>query len=324
VSPTVAATCARCASPLESGDLRCAICSLPAPFDPAAHGQIVAEVLRCRGCGAAVEYDVKVQAPRCAFCGEVTQLERSQDPIERAELYLPFRIEPVAAQAALRAWLGSRGFFRPRDLATRSTVQALVPIWWVAWIFDTEALVSWTADSDYGHGRSSWAPQAGQSPLELRAVLVSASRGLTYAEAGALAPHFDLSSAEAAPRAMPGAHVERFDVQRSAARHIVASAVEAATAANAVHWITGRHYRNLRVAVLLQSLVTRRLALPSYVLAYRYGGKLFRVVVHGQDARCILGDSPVSKWKVVGVIAAMVGVMVLIMALVALVSAFSH
>lgn len=310
--------CTRCGSPLESGDLRCAICSLPAPFDPEVHGQIVAEVLRCRGCGAAIEYDVSVQAPRCAFCGEVTELERSPDPIEKAELYLPFRVEPVAAQAALGAWLGSRGFFRPRDLAAHSTVQALVPIWWVAWIFDTEALVSWTADSDYGHGRSSWAPQAGQSPLELRAVLVSASRGLTHAETDALAPHFDLSSAESAPRAMPGARVERFDVQRSAARHIVAQAVEAATAAHAVHWIPGRKYRNLRVAVLLQSLVTRRLALPSYVLAYRYGGKLYRVVVHGQDARCILGDSPISKWKVVGVIAASIGALALIVALVAL------
>lgn len=319
-----ATACARCSSPLESGDLRCAICNLPTPFDPQTVRQVMAEVLRCRGCGAAIEYDVSVQAPRCAFCGSVTELERSVDPIEKAELYLPFRVDPATARSALRAWLGSRGFFRPSDLAAHSTLQSLVPIWWVAWTFDTEALVSWTADSDAGQLRADWAPHAGQSPLALQAVLVSASRGLSHQETDALAPYFDRSSAQPTLPAMPGALTERFDVQRSAARRIVAGAVESEAVTHAIGWIPGGRYRNLRVAVLLKSLVTRRMAFPSYVLAYRYGGRLFRVVVHGQDTRCIIGDSPISWWKVLGVILAVLGALVLLVGLMALFAALSH
>lgn len=314
-SQNATSVCRRCETPLDPGDLRCAICSLPAPAVHHVPSSVAVEVLRCDECGAAVRYDVSVQAPRCAFCGSIMHLERPEDPLEEAQAYLPFRVDPASAQDALRAWLSKRGFFRPSDLASASTVHALRPLWWVAWVFDCEALVSWTADSDHGARRARWAPHAGQSPLALRNVLVSASRGLTEAEARALAPFFDLTTAQPAPHAFEGASIERFDVQRSAARRILVGAVEAGAAAHARAWIPGITHRNLRVAVLLKRLTTRRLALPSYVLAYRYRGKLYRVVVHGQDARCIVGQAPVSIWKIVLVIALIGGAITAALAL---------
>jgi hypothetical protein len=43
------------------------------------------------------------------------------------------------------------------------------------------------------------------------------------------------------------------------------------------------------------------------VLAYRYGKKLYRVVVHGQDTACVLGEKPLSKLRVaLAVLAAVV------------------
>ncbi len=315
VQPIAHATCRRCETPLDPGDLRCAICSLPTPLEHGAHAVVSAEVLRCEQCGAAITYDVDVQAPRCAFCGSVMHLERPEDPIEEAQGYLPFRVDPATAQEALRRWLSTRGFFRPSDLASASTVAALRPLWWVGWVFDCEALVSWAADSNAGAGRSAWAPHSGQSPLSLRSVLVSASRGLREDEAMTLAPGFDVASAQAAPHAMHGAVVERFDVQRSAARLILARAIERTAAGHARQWVPGTTCRNLKVAVLLQRLTTRRLALPSYVLAYRYRDELYRVVVHGQDASRIVGDSPISVWKILLVIAAVLGAIGLVLAI---------
>src|SRR5690606_13444885 len=102
--------------------------------------------------------------------------------------------------------------------------------------------------SDQGGHHADWAPWSGQSPLTLQSVLVSASRGLTEAETRALAPSFDLSSVAAQPHVMEGATIERFDVQRSAARRILASAIEATAAAHAQGWIPGTRYRNLKTA----------------------------------------------------------------------------
>ena len=321
---TSAGDCARCRSPLELEDLRCAICALPVPVHAGAHhDRPRATVLRCDGCGAALTYDAQVQAPKCAFCGSVAHVERPEDPIEEASAYLPFRVDPSAAQAALAEWLSGLGWFRPSDLASASTVSQLAPLWWVAWTFDVEALVSWTADSNAGAGRSAWAPQAGQSPLTLSNVVVSASRGLRTDEVEQLVRAYDLGSAQPAPHAMAGCTIERFDVQRSAARRIISDAVERAAANAATHWIPGDRYRNLHVAVLPRRLTTRRYAFPAYVLAYRYNDKLYRAVVHGQDARGVLGEAPYSLLKIALAIGGGIAAIAFVIALIALVAALS-
>ena len=56
--------------------------------------------------------------------------------------------------------------------------------------------------------------------MEFHAVLVPASRGLDRGECARLAPHFDLRTAQTEPQGPPGTLLERFDVQRSAARAI--------------------------------------------------------------------------------------------------------
>ena len=43
--------CARCQSPTEIDDLRCPVCSLPLPRAESDSGRVVAQVLRCDGCG---------------------------------------------------------------------------------------------------------------------------------------------------------------------------------------------------------------------------------------------------------------------------------
>lgn len=45
------------------------------------------------------------------------------------------------------------------------------------------------------------------------------------------------------------------------------------------------------------------MAFPAYVIAYRYRGRLYRTVISGQDAGCIIGNAPRSVAKVILVIA---------------------
>jgi hypothetical protein len=278
--------------------------------------QARATIVRCDGCGAAVEYDATVQAPRCAFCGSVTHLETIEDPLEQAEAIVPFSVTPRQAQQALKAWLGKRGFFAPSTLASEAALESMKPLWWPAWIFEAEAEVSWTADSDAGAGRSRWAPHAGRTPMTFRQILVPASRGLTMRECEQLTPRFDLA-AQSQGEPPPGARMERFDTQRSGARRRVAAAIEStALAAIQRDHVPGSRFRNAHVAVLLRGLVTRRYALPTYVLAYRYGGEVYRALVHGQDPAVVLGSSPVSGWKVAAVVAVITAAVILILWLV--------
>lgn len=310
--------CPRCQGPLERGDLRCALCALAVPAPAVAVAALVAQIVRCQGCGAAVSYDVRARAPRCAFCGEVMRVESVEDPLEQAEAALPFTVAPEAARAALKGWLKTRGFFRPGDLAAESTVATLQPLFWPAWVVDARGEVSWAADSDADAGRAKWAPHAGQLELTFEEIVVPASRGLSHAECAALSPHFDTLRASPTPEGPEGTVTEQFDVQRSTARSRILDAVHALTEARLRSGvIPGTSLRNLHASVLLRGLRARRLSMPTYVFAYRYKGKLYRALVHGQDAQVVFGTAPFSWAKVLGVTAAALAALALILVLLA-------
>ncbi len=317
---TVTEHCKRCESPLEHGDLRCAICGQAAPVaDEANKETLVVQILRCTGCGAAVAYDAKRRAPSCSFCGEVMEVESIEDPMEQTEHYLPFTVSEDEARAALSTWLKSLGWFRPADLVSSAQLTHLKPLWWVAWVFDADAFVSWTADSNAGSGRSAWAPHAGQNNLRFDDILVSASRGLTEKEVSGITPGLNLSTQREQPEgASEDATLEQFDVQRSQARQQVAGAIQNIAAARVQqNHVPGSSFRNVHVSVVLRKLITRRLSLPAYVLAYRYKEQLYRVVICGQNTRLVVGSAPVSYFKiflVVGMVLGAIALFFLIMA----------
>lgn len=299
--------CERCQTPLEHGDLRCCICGCAAPPELAVPATTSVKILRCQGCGVAMAYDPQHQALSCSFCGSVVELETLIDPMEQTESYLPFTVSSDEAQAALKNWLGSLGWFRPSDLRSASRLHELRPLWWVAWVFDADTLISWTADSNAGSRRSSWAPHAGQTDVRFSNILSSASRGISTSEASAMAQGVDLNSGMTAPIGHANATLEQFDVPRSQARQRVYQTLQALSGQHVrQHNIPGSRFRNLHVAIVVHGLITRRVSLPAYVLVYRYRDQLYRVVIGGQDTNCLVGDAPYSKAKIALVVLAVV------------------
>jgi hypothetical protein len=316
--------CTRCETPIESGDLRCAVCALVLAAPAAAADDAVrASVLRCTDCGAAIAFSAEKQAPHCAFCGAVMRVEQPLDPLEKAELRLPFQVDRAEAEAALTAWLGRRGWLHPKDLVTGARLHKMEALHWAGWVVDARALVSWAADSDHDSGRSAWAPHSGQVTMDFDNIVVPASRGLTYAECAKLTRYYDLGTADPIrddDDAGDGI-LEEFDAQRSAARRTVLDAIESTAAARLQRGtIPGRRFRNVKVGVFLQGLSTRRVALPAWVLVYRYRGSPHRAVVHGQEAGCVIGRAPYSFWKIAALVAGGLALITLIVAVVALMS----
>ena len=312
--------CDSCGTPLERGDLRCAICGKAAPvLNVSVSNAETIKILRCTGCGAAVAYDPEKQAPSCSFCDSVFEVETIEDPMEQTEGYLPFTVAPDEARAQLQKWLSSLGWFRPSDLSSSARVQELKPLWWVAWVFDADARISWAADSNQGSRRSAWAPHAGTTEVVFDDILASASRGLNAREVGALSSGYDLGSAKDNPENAEDATIERFDVQRSQARKQVTDALEQMAQLHVKgSQIPGTRFRNLHVSLVLQNLVTRRLSFPAYVMAYRYRGQLYRLVINGQDKTLLSGNAPYSMAKIAGVVGAVLGILILVLLMVAM------
>ena len=307
--------CARCTSPLEGGDLRCAVCAMIAPthastaLSPAEAER--ARILRCKECTAAMAYSAEKKALACPFCGAAVEVEVPEDPVEVAELRVPFGVDKSTARNALQGWLKSRGFFRPSDLSSASSLDSIHPLSWAAWVCKAQALVTWTADSDAGSGRSQWAPHSGEEAHAWDALIVSASRGLSNLEAKAMADAYDLGAAQRVADITVAANevVESFDLQRSAARSTILTAIEARVVEQLKKGaIPGSRFRKVHASVMLQGLTTSRVVLPAWVLVYRYGKKRFRAVVHGQNVQVITGEAPLSWIKITLVTLAMLAV----------------
>ncbi|HUS32699.1 MAG TPA: hypothetical protein VMZ53_29565 [Kofleriaceae bacterium] len=307
--------CSRCESPLEEGDLRCSVCALPVPVAPMPIEKVRTKILRCTECGAAVAFDANKQAPSCAFCCATMKVEQPVDPIEVAQLVVPFSVSLDLAQAALRTWLGGRGFFAPKTLKDEAVFETLQPLCWAAWIVNATAEVSWTADSDAGSQRSDWAPHAGVIHERFGNIVIPASRGLTPVECSLLGPYYDLSTVEGVGTVEPSM-IESFDAQRSAARQQVARSIEAVAKNRVEKIVPGRRTRNIHVSCLVESQTTDRVALPAWVLAYRYRGSPYRAIVHGQRPEAVFGTSPTDWGKVAVVVLAGLAAAVAIIALI--------
>jgi hypothetical protein len=312
-------TCTRCSTALELGDLRCAICALPVPATTSPERSTRAQILRCSECNAAVAFDASRRAPHCGFCGATMTIEQPVDPVEAAAVRVPFSVSREGAEASLRGWLGKRGSFAPEALREEAVLESLTPLCWAGWLVSAQATVSWTADSDEGARRSAWAPQSGQVPMRFDAVVVPASRGLDREECRLLTPYYDLGAAVAIDAEVSGetpAMIESFDAQRSAARAIVQRAITATAKTRVEPAIPGRRFRNVHVACLLEGQTTERVALPAWVLAYRYRGRPYRAIVHGQRPEVVFGSSPTDWAKVARLVLAILAITAVILAII--------
>lgn len=318
-------TCTRCDTLLEDGDLRCSICALPVPATRAiAEGPLRAQILRCVDCAAAVAFSAQVQAPHCAFCGAIMKIEQPVDPIETAQVHLPFSVDREQATAALRGWLDKRGFFAPKTLREEAVLEGLTPLCWAGWLVNATAAVAWSADSDADSHRSAWAPHAGQVSMGFSNIVVPASRGLAPGECRLLIPYYDLqhavpvAAAGTGPEVNDGPVIESFDAQRSAARKQVQEAIELTAKVRVEEHIPGRRFRNVHVACLLEGQTTDRVALPAWVMAYRYRDTPYRAIVHGQRPEVVFGSSPKDWTKIVFVVLAALVALGVIVALIVL------
>jgi hypothetical protein len=291
--------CGRCSAAVSADELRCPVCAFVVPSSSSSSSPGF-QVFRCQGCGAAQAWSPEKAALACAFCDGRVTLDAVADPIEQATSWAPFSVTAAQAAQALSSWQRSLSWFRPADLASSSTVHELRPLCWPAWIVEGQADVRYAADvkAPAGH-RAAFVPRAGASHVEFDGVVVGASRGLSVREMERLAAA-PVTATTLSPPPVAGRIDEAFDVERSVGRARVIAAVEEHARAQVAASLP--RSRKLAVTLVLEGLTTTRVALPAWIIAWRYNGIAYRCVVDGRDASVVIGDAPWSKQRIVGAI----------------------
>lgn len=314
--------CPICGSLLDEEDLFCANCGHEAPpnEDEASRDNNVRPIVfknrfTCQGCGAAMSYDASAQALRCPFCGS-TELKSQADGLSLApRSVVPFTITREQALAILHKQMRA-GFFRPGDLAQRSAITAMTPVYVPYWIFSAKTHTYWAADSSDVpfHARGDWRPVFGEHRNRHEGIKVVASKVLSWEESMGLG-QYDLSQGVPPGQVdLDNIIVEQFSMPRKYARTQARQLIEDAEKVYCANNLIRGQIRNLRVNVKIERMKGKPVLLPVWILAYRYREQVYRFVINGQTGRSY-GRFPVSPWKVlmtVGLVVLIVLVLLLL------------
>lgn len=238
------------------------------------------------------------------------------------ELLLPFRLSREDARAALEEWLGAGGWLTPGDLARRSAVAELRGVYLPFWSFSMRSESEWTAriGEDWYETvvqtytaiengkpvtrtrtvqvkRTEWYPLAGRFHQFHSGYLVSASKGLPQAIADAIGPFPTESIARYAPSYLAGWLCEEYCVEREEAARVSEGQFQQRETEAIRALLPGDSHDDLRVSTRFSGASEDLILLPIWILAYRYGDRVYRFVLNGATGKAH-GERPTSGSKV--------------------------
>ncbi len=267
----------------------------------------------CKGCGARTV--LTGQSAACPFCGSplVADLPTSEAAI-LPESLLPHRVTREEARTGFQAWLKSR-WFAPNDLARRAKTSGLDGVFLPYWTYDSQTTTSYTGlrgtyyyvtvsyTDSKGNSRTRterrirWTPTSGRVLVPFDDVLVCASKSLPIKLIEDLEP-WDLPALQPfEPAYLAGFVTERyqldleqgFDRADERMRPKIKSVIRAD--------IGGDVQQILSMNVTHRNVKFKHLLLPLWISSFRYGERVFRVVVNARTGE-VQGERPWSWVKI--------------------------
>lgn len=292
---------------------------------------VEARTVTCPTCAATTRFDAHVTASRCAFCDAPLTSSPRKASVLAPQAILPFGVEAKAAEESFSRWLGAR-WFAPSDLARRARSSGLDGVYLPFFTFDavTETWYRGERGEHYYETRrftvmennkavekqetvqrTRWWPTSGTAFLAFDDVLILASKGLPEALVRKLEP-WDLADVVPYEEAFLSGFLAECD-QRGlkssfdACKERCQGEIEREIRRD----IGGDVQRIQRKKSAWSDVTFKHILLPVWVGAFRYGDKVFRVVVNARTGE-VQGERPWSWVKITAaVLAATMVVLVL-------------
>jgi ribosomal protein S27E len=273
--------------------------------------------VRCKECGASVQFEQGSTATACAFCGSsyVAPQEVSAKAI-RPESLVPFRVDANAARSAFSTWLGKL-WFRPSDLKKMADLQQIEGMYVPFWAYNSDVLSAWTAMAGYHYyvtvpktdsqgktrmvreRRTNWVPAWGNRQDRYDNVLVCASQGLPD-DLVRKVQNFDCNQlAPYNPAYLSGWKAEEYVVDLQQGWGTASKRIADEQFKRCGRDVPGDTHRALSVNNTFRTVTWRHILLPLWIAAYRYKQKVYRFLVNGQTGE-VVGKAP---WSVVKILA---------------------
>ncbi len=267
--------------------------------------------LRCDGCGATVRFQGTFTSRECPYCDVALQIENAHDAPNRIGVdgVLAFQVDRQKAHTNLTAWVRSR-WFAPNDFVKRGVEGRFNGIYLPYWTYDSMTNTHYTGQRGehywvtVGSGknrrrvrRTRWYPASGSFQRFFDDVLTLAATGLPEKRILALEPWPLNQCVPFSGGLLAGFLARTYDVPLDEGFVTAKARMDEAIRDDVRARIGGDTQRIHTCNTRHEAITYKHLLLPLWMLTYRYGKKLYQIVVNAGTGE-VQGDRPYSWVKI--------------------------
>jgi ribosomal protein S27E len=290
----------------------------------------------CDGCGSVVAFEPPEVAGICPFCGAAMVAQaKAADPMVSPDGLLPAKVPKEQASAEVKQWLSSR-WFAPNALKRFARPEGINGVYLPFWDYDADTASTYTGargqhyyETEYytetdNNGntrqcsrqvqRTMWYPCSGEVERHFDGVLVAASKAVNESKLNALEP-WDLDSMRPyEPAYLSGFKAQRYQLELPDGFQKAKGTMAGAIADDVRRHIGGDEQRIDDIETAYANVMFRHLLLPVWIGAYRFRNKVYQVAINARTGE-VQGERPYSKAKIIGLVAAILMFIVLLIIL---------
>ncbi|GJM42268.1 MAG: hypothetical protein DHS20C20_25500 [Ardenticatenaceae bacterium] len=278
--------------------------------------------LVCNSCASHITLSTEMLSHTCPFCGSnaVVQTRAPQDVL-RPRFLVPFVTTTEDCRKKTAVWL-QNSWMLPKDLQKLARSTEYTPIYIPFWTFDARTKATWRAEvhnTDARRRRHSapnwkwerpfllkladreekvWDWESGAVSLFTDDMLVSGSSQLSLALLSQMGGYQLAKLVPYDPAFLAGLSAQAYEVDLETAWERARGLMRVRTKKACQDQASASSMRNFSMNLGFSEESWRYILLPLYLATYRYGDKLFQVMINGQTGT-IAGQRPVD-WKRVG------------------------
>jgi DNA-directed RNA polymerase subunit RPC12/RpoP len=289
-----------------------------------------AQVAKCASCGAQFTFERAEHAGGCPFCGQPVVADTGTLRQIRPSAVLPFAIKREDARARVSGWLKGLWFAPSRLQSFARTEGRLAGMYLPYWTYDSHTETDYLGQRGIIYvepvrvvrvlnGRRvvqtemvqkvRWQPVSGHVRRHFDDVVVLGSRTLPASITDGLGP-WDLHDLRPySPEYLTGFQSEAYQVALGEGFENAKEKMRAALQGDVAADIGGDLQRIERMEIRHVEPTFKHILLPTWLGAFRYGGKVYRLCINGRSG-LVRGERPYSAWKIavaVLVVAVLVG-----------------
>ncbi|HHV59247.1 MAG TPA: hypothetical protein GXX49_02940 [Clostridiaceae bacterium] len=285
-------------------------------------------VIKCESCGAQTLLETYSTAQFCAFCGSSHVVKVDESAGIPPQSLIPFKVSLNKATELFKKWI-KRRFFAPKAVKTDSQIKKISGVYIPCWTYDSNTFSNYVAEKGtyYYVTRTHWVTRNGKRERVVTRerrirwrwvsgtysrffddVLVNASKNADSKLMKKLEPFNMKELVPYDSKFLTGFLAERYSIGLDPGWEIAKQEIKAQIRQGVINQINGDEVRNLKIDTRYSNITYKHILLPVWMASYKYKDKIYRFMVNGQTGE-VQGYSPVSPWKVVAVVVAVLALL---------------